>query len=191
MIKLKYGNTNTYFLNGLLVDTDMPDTLPAFYREIKRNGIALCDIKYLLATHYHPDHIGLAGRLTELGVKLIIVDKQVAYVHFADPVFERTPHLDYHPIKEEQAIIIGCGQSRDFLRGIGIDGCIITTESHSPDGIALITDEGNCFAGDLEPPAFIEGYEDNSPLRRDWERIKALNPQNAYFGHINEQRINK
>ena len=38
-IKLKYGNTNTFFIRGmsgnLLVDTDYAGTLPAFYRAIK------------------------------------------------------------------------------------------------------------------------------------------------------------
>ena len=53
--KLKYGNTNTYFIDGLLIDTDYAGTLPAFFREIKKNGIAVSDIKYILATHYHPD----------------------------------------------------------------------------------------------------------------------------------------
>jgi hypothetical protein len=39
--RLKYGNTNTYFVNGLLIDTDYAGTLPAFYRVIKEKGIAV------------------------------------------------------------------------------------------------------------------------------------------------------
>ena len=38
MIKVKYGNTNTFFIqgnnNGLLIDTDYAGTLPAFYKTI-------------------------------------------------------------------------------------------------------------------------------------------------------------
>ncbi len=34
-IKLKYSNTNTYFVNGLLIDTDYAGTLPLFFKEIK------------------------------------------------------------------------------------------------------------------------------------------------------------
>lgn len=70
--KLKYGNTNTYFINGLLIDTDYAGTLSAFYKEIKKNSIAVTDIKCILATHYHPDHIGLISELTELEIKLIL-----------------------------------------------------------------------------------------------------------------------
>ena len=40
MIRLRYGNTNTYLLTGsggsLLIDTDYAGTLPAFFREIKK-----------------------------------------------------------------------------------------------------------------------------------------------------------
>lgn len=54
MIKLKYGNTNTYFIQGnnggLLVDTDYAETLPAFYKALKQNGIRVNDIQYVMAT---------------------------------------------------------------------------------------------------------------------------------------------
>ena len=61
--KLRYGNTNTFFVQGtggaLLVDTDFAGTLPAFYRAIKEQGVGMREITHVLATHYHPDHIGL------------------------------------------------------------------------------------------------------------------------------------
>lgn len=51
MIKLRYGNTNTFLIpchNGfLLLDTDYAGTLPAFYKAIKQNGIKLSDIVYV------------------------------------------------------------------------------------------------------------------------------------------------
>ena len=63
MKKLKYGNTNTFFVQGesggLLFDTDYAGTLPAFYKAIKQHGIAVKEIEYVLASHYHPDHTGL------------------------------------------------------------------------------------------------------------------------------------
>ena len=51
MRKLKYGNTNTFFVSGssgnLLIDTDYAGTLPAFYKAIKINNIKV------LIRHYH------------------------------------------------------------------------------------------------------------------------------------------
>ena len=44
MLRLKYGNTNTYFLQGtcgsILIDTDYAGTMPAFYKELKKNNIS-------------------------------------------------------------------------------------------------------------------------------------------------------
>lgn len=187
MIKLRYGNTNTYFLNGLLIDTDMPDTLPSFFRELKKNGLSTGDIRYVLSTHYHPDHMGLNSALTELGITLLLPDRQKDFVHFSDAVFKRQKNLGYQPIHESDAAVITLGESRSFLAGLGIHGEILPTESHSPDGIALITDDGECFAGDLEPMQYIDAYEENTPLRSDWDRILCHHPKTVYFGHINCQ----
>lgn len=189
MIKLKYGNTTTYFINGLLIDTDMPGTLDLLFKELKRNNLQLCSIKYVLATHYHPDHMGLVSELISLGVKLLLIDCQKDYVNFSDQIFARQENLNYQPIETNDAIMISCSESRKFLAGLGIDGEIIQTQSHSADGIALITDDGNCFVGDLEPQSYAEGYEDNNQLKKDWEKIMEYNPKKIYFAHVNEQKI--
>lgn len=189
MIILRYGNTNTYFVDGLLVDTDMAGTIGGLFRELKRNGLELKDVKYVLATHYHPDHMGLISELASLGVKLLLVDKQKDFVHFSDPIFARQKGLRYEPVREMDAVVISCDESRQFLANLGICGEIIATESHSADGIALITDDGNCFVGDLEPLPFIDAYEDNPLLKKDWETILAHEPKNVYFGHVNSLKL--
>ena len=55
MIKLRYGNTNTFFFpgarGGLLVDTDWAGTLPRFFQAIKTAGLELGDISFVVATH--------------------------------------------------------------------------------------------------------------------------------------------
>ena len=64
IINVGYDSTNYYLLeleNGkLLIDSGFPGTLPKLSAELKRKGIAIIEIKYFLATHYHPDHAGLA-----------------------------------------------------------------------------------------------------------------------------------
>ena len=187
LTKLKYGNTNTYYINGLLIDTDYAGTLSAFYKEIKKNSIAIADIKYVLATHYHPAHIGLISELTEIGIKLLLLEHQTKYVHYADSIFHREPRLQYTPIDESAATIISCQESRSFLSGMGIQGEIIPTISHSDDGIAVILDDGNCCVGDLEPLEFIGAYENNQALQEDWKRILSYQPVTIHYGHANEK----
>lgn len=191
--KLKYGNTNTFFVRGiggnLLIDTDYAGTLPAFYRAIKEHNIKISDITYVLATHYHPDHIGLVSELVKQGVKLLVVNTQSEYIHFADEIFNRDKRFNYEPINIRSAIMIGIEDSREFLKNIGIEGEIISTASHSNDSISLILDNGICFVGDLEPMEYLDAYEENTALRDDWNLVMTYNPKIIYYSHANEKVI--
>ena len=186
MIRLKYGNTDTFFTQGnnggLLIDTDYAGTLNAFYKTIKAEGIRVSDIGYVLATHYHPDHMGLISELMKQGVRLLLADVQKDFVHYSDRIFARD-RLPYLPIDEESATVISCRAGREFLASIGISGEIIHTPSHSEDSIALILDDGDCFVGDLEPFENIEAYEDNTGMKKDWDRILSFRPKRVYYSH--------
>ncbi len=189
--KLRYGNTNTFLVQGengyLLVDTDYAGTMPAFYRAIKKNNIKVNDILYVLATHYHPDHIGLVSELMEQGVRLLVIDTQCSQIHYSDEIFSRDKRLIYKPIEEKDAIVISCQTSREFLNNIGIAGEIISTTSHSEDSISLILDNGICIVGDLEPIDYLDAYEENTNLKTDWELVMSYNPKHIYYAHANEK----
>ena len=188
MMRLRYGHTNTFLIpctsGYLLLDTDYAGTLPAFYRSIKQAGIKVSDIAYVLATHYHPDHMGLIPELMKQGVKLLLVDTQQDSVHFSDSIFARD-RIRFEPIDETKATVIRCAESREFLSGIGIGGVIIPTPSHSPNSISLVLDDGDCFVGDLEPRAYIDGYEKSGTLKEDWTRVMDFHPKRVFYAHAN------
>ena len=194
MDKLKYGNTNTFFVRGdqggLLIDTDYAGTLPAFYKAMKNADIRMTDINYVLATHYHPDHMGLVGKLVEQGIELLLVDIQKEAVHFSDKIFEKDK-LQYSKINENDATIITCAESRKFLSSIGISGEIIHTPSHSEDSISLILDDGSCFVGDLEPLEYLEAYDNNEELKNDWDLIMSYDPKTIFFAHTPEKTFQR
>lgn len=190
--KLKYGNTNTYFIRGLkgsiLLDTDYAGTLQMFYKEIKKNDISLKDITYILATHYHPDHMGLVGELVSMGVKFLVMDTQVPNLHFSDEIFSRDKTLRLLPsVPEDKAEVIACKDSRAFLAALGIDGEIVSTPSHSEDSITLVLDSGDCFVGDLEPMEYMDGYEESKALQSDWEKVMSFSPRVIHYGHAPER----
>ena len=191
MIRLKYGNTNTFYIpgksGGLLIDTDYAGTLQAFFRALKTNHLELDDISYVMPTHCHPDHVGLMGELQKLGVRLLLIDTQLATVHFPDEILGRDKHLRYVSIDENQATVIPCDESREFLRSIGIEGAIISTPSHSEDSVSVILDGGECFVGDLEPYEYLDGYDDNPQLENDWDLILSMKPKCILYAHANEK----
>ncbi len=193
MIKLRYGNTNTFYIpgagGGLLVDTDWAGTLPQFFKTLKAAGIESRAITTLLVTHYHPDHMGLAGQLQQLGVKLLIADIQRPFVHAPDEIFARDKRLAYRPVDESTAMGFSCAESRAVLKALGIDGEILHTPSHSEDSISLVLDDGSCLVGDLEPLAYLTGYDENQALKSDWEQILGRHPKRILYAHANEQSL--
>ncbi|MCR5060701.1 MAG: MBL fold metallo-hydrolase [Saccharofermentans sp.] len=193
--KLKYGNTNTFLIRGgegsVLVDTDYVGTMPMFYKAIKAQEITVKDINYVLATHYHPDHIGLVSELMEQGVKLLLMESQSGSVHFADGIFAREPRLGYKPIDERCATVLTFENSRRFLAELGIDGEIISTPGHSPDSVSVVLDNGVCLVGDMEPYEHLSAYESWTDeylvLKKDWKRILGFSPRTVFYSHANER----
>ena len=191
--RIKYGNTNTFLIRGtkgsLLVDTDYAGTLPAFYKAIKELGIKVSDISYVLATHYHPDHIGLVSELADQGVKLVVMESQTDFIHYSDPIFAREPHLKYRPIDERNALILKFDEAPSFLDSLGINGNIGRTLSHSEDSIYVSLSDGTFILGDLEPLEYLEAYKDNQLLKTDWDNILKQDPKLLLYAHANEKRL--
>ena len=192
-IKLRYGNTNTFLVPGnggyLLVDTDYAGTLPAFYKALKIAGVQMKDIAFVLATHYHPDHMGLIPELMKQGVSLLLMDTQTEDVHYSDQIFAREKAMHFVPIDETEATVISCRNSRAFLAGIGIAGEIVSTPSHSRDSVSLILDDGDCLVGDLEPMEYLSAYADNPALKADWDTVMSFYPKRILYSHVNEKAL--
>ena len=192
MIKLlKYGNTNCYYIEGkngsVLLDTDWAGTLQLFYSKIKELNIKSID--YLLITHYHPDHMGIAQDIVEnMNAKLLVVDVQQDYIHSSDKIFENDKNIRFKPIITKP-IIIYCEQSRKFLNELGIDGEIIYTPGHSDDSISLILDKGIAFVGDLYDLNSAAAFNDEK-ITDSWERILSHNISKICYGH-HEQMLDK
>ena len=192
---LKYGNTSTFLIRGtkanLLIDTDYAGTLPAFYKAIKDIGIKVSDIDYVMATHYHPDHIGLVSELMEQGVKLVILGSQVPYVHYSDRIFEREPHLNYKPIDESKAYVISDEDARSFFENeIGFQGDILGITSHGEGSVVIVLDQiETIIAGDLEPYEYMDAYEEGSPYRNDWDKILSRSPKRICYAHSGSRDI--
>ena len=189
---LKYGNTNTYYVKGddvgVLVDTDWAGTLPAFFKEIKRQGISIDSIKYLLVTHYHPDHMGITAELMELGVQLVVMDIQQEYIHFSDSIFAKDKRVSFKPIEQEKTLIISCEESRGFLAQLGIQGEIISTPGHSDDSISLLLDEGIAIVGDLYPLGAAQAFQDEV-INNSWNKILSYNVKKVFYGHAKEGNV--
>jgi glyoxylase-like metal-dependent hydrolase (beta-lactamase superfamily II) len=180
IVNVGYKSTNYYVLADksprLLIDAGWPGTLPQFQSVCKRAGVELASIPYVLATHFHPDHAGLVQDLKRLGVKLILLETQVAAV----PLLRKQvkPTDGYIDITLNDNIALKIADSRAFLATIGIDGQIVSTPGHSDDSVTLLLDDGSAFTGDLTAPQMA-----NEVAQASWDRLRELGAKTIYPGH--------
>lgn len=185
--ELKYSNTNTYLYKGkkssLLFDTGWAGTFPAFCKALGEKKQRLQDIDFLIISHFHPDHMGIAQEIANAGVTILIADVQREYIHCPDHIFQKENNTSFIPIDDTAVKIISLSQSRAFLKDIGIEGELFHTPGHSDDSISLWLDkERALFVGDLNPLYELEMHK-GTAIFESWERLLKLKPKQVYYGH--------
>lgn len=80
-----YDSTNYYLApledhQYLLIDCGWPGTLPKLKNRFKQYGIEPDAVKYLIITHFHPDHSGIAEDLRRIGCTVVLEETQLLFV---------------------------------------------------------------------------------------------------------------
>ena len=192
--ELKYSNTNTYLIVGertkILFDTGWAGTFPAFCQSMGELGIPVQDIDYILISHFHPDHMGIAQDIADLGATIVIADVQQAYVHAADEVLMRDAKASFRPIDDDAVQVLPVAESRGWLHGLGIEGEILHTPGHSDDSISLMLDSGELFVGDLNPLYELDLHR-GTTIGESWDKLFALKPTKVYYGHAKSAEVER
>ncbi|MFB3766643.1 MAG: MBL fold metallo-hydrolase [Methanotrichaceae archaeon] len=183
ILNVGYSSANYYLIGRntlrLLIDVGWPGTLSKLRNNLKRKRLQIKDIKYLLATHYHPDHAGLAQEIKLRGVQLIVLENQLSFIPKLRTYMK--PSNPYIEITLDDNLNLRSKDSRKFLQGLDIDGEIIPTPGHSDDSISLVLDEGLAFTGDLPGPNW--GADPKHQVDQSWQRLSSLNVRTIYPGH--------
>jgi len=145
-------------------------------------GIPVQKISYILISHFHPDHMGIAAEIAKLGPRIAVPDVQKDFIHAADPVFAKTPTVGFVPIRDEKVRWISLEESAAFLAELGLRGRILHTPGHSEDSISLWLEEGALFVGDLNPLYELELHR-GTRIGESWETLLSLKPKTVYYGH--------
>ena len=140
----------------------------------------MADISYFLTTHYHPDHAGLAQELKNTGLKLIVLENQVAALPTLKSYMK--PQNNYVDIDPSDNVLLNFDDSRAFLLRLGLQGEIIPTPGHSDDSVTLILDEGAAFTGDLTHPLLLSD-DMTDAAHQSWAKIRSFSVKRVYPGH--------
>jgi glyoxylase-like metal-dependent hydrolase (beta-lactamase superfamily II) len=184
VVNVGYRSTNFWVVSvgtsRLMVDLGWPGTMGQLRAELQRKDVPLHEIRYGVATHYHPDHAGLAQEIKQAGVPLLVVDLQLEAI----PAMKQwmKPEDGYVEITMHDNVVTSCGDSRSLLAGIGFDGELVHTPGHSDDSVSLLLDDGSAFTGDLTLP-MLATEEDRAVVDASWRRLHGLGASRVYPGH--------
>ncbi len=211
--RIDLGITKNYLVpcNGgyLLIDTGYKDDYKKFIRAIKKTGIPVEKIRYILLTHHHDDHAGFAAELRAKTAAAIITHRKSlaplekgesentmrpvnARVKYVFKVFELFHGgFTFPPVTAGGRDLIVNGDDNLVLRRIGVNGRILYTPGHTADSISVLLDDGTAFVGDLAMnfmnftgieyrPIFIENISD---VFSSWKKIVDAGAGRIYPAH--------
>ena len=184
IVNVGYRSTNFWVVsagrNRLLVDLGWPGKAAALFANLERMGVPLSEIRYGLATHYHIDHAGAAQDLKNKGIPLLVMQEQVDAIPLMKQFIK--PADNYTEIRTHDKVVIPTGESRAFLKRVGIEGEILHTPGHSDDSVTLVLDIGCAFTGDLTMESMV-ATEDPAVVARSWQMLRDRRVSTIYPGH--------
>ncbi|MDD4120675.1 MAG: MBL fold metallo-hydrolase [Clostridia bacterium] len=183
----------------VLLDAGYTTDYPTFLKKIEKAGVKIEDIKYLVLTHVHNDHIGYMKDLLENTSIVPILHEEAEgrllegknrlgdcsgflsrCLSFLSKVSGKSGET-WEPITLDDRKVYA-NKDNDYLKKQGFPLTIVELPGHTPDNIGLLTDEGSLFSGDMTINGFparhrktflIENLEE---YKTSWKKIIDLNP---------------
>jgi len=202
IIQVKMGPSNAYLIPSregyILVDAGVKEKEETLKKALEINGAQLADIKLIIVTHVHYDHVGSLSALKYLTNAPVMVH-QKAYELLASGKSnfpKRTMTLSKITSKIANTFMSGAftGVEADILVDdiydlsiLGIDGKVIYTPGHTIGSICVLLNDKHLFCGDtffnVGNSVYPPFANDEEELIKSWIKIKEKNPKLFYPGH--------
>ncbi len=196
-----------YVLRGdgvVAIDAGPRGKAEEFARRLARAGLRPTDVRLIVLTHGHWDHVGSARDLKTLtGAKLAMHEADRACLERSlillphattmwGKVFGGILRLSLPTIRIPAATVdVILGDEPFSLREYGLPGCILHTPGHSAGSVSILLDGGEAFVGDLAmsgPPLRLTPglpilADDMAVVIRSWRRLLEAGARTIYPAH--------
>jgi glyoxylase-like metal-dependent hydrolase (beta-lactamase superfamily II) len=207
-LRIHFGIVNAYLVpveaGYALIDTGDPGLTFLLFQALDRHKISLDQLKLIILTHIHYDHIGgLWAVQARSGAPVMVhqaeaADLAAGRVVIPPGVYPSTRLLSRlgrwlsrfcrfpgyqaeHVVSEEEMPL------HDF----GLNGSVLHTPGHSPGSISILLDNGDAFVGDLCPNLFPRKLWSHFPpyaydiatVYESWDKLLSRPIKLLYPGH--------
>ncbi len=184
LVNVGYKSVNCYALEiskgYLLIDVGMPGTFGELLSVLKRKSVPLEKIRFLVVTHFHPDHCGIAQELKSAGVTLLLGDIQERRLAEANRALAKFP--GYLEISDTGNMVVATDDRTAWKAATGIDGVLLHTPGHSADSVTVVIDGVGAFVGDLRPPEAYIGQA-AALATASWQKIRGAGARKVFPAH--------
>ena len=197
------GMANAYLIEGddglTLIDAGFPNKQVAVFEAIRGLGRSADQLKHLIFTHGHPDHIGSAAAIVEeTGARTYMHPLDIAMAESGGPFRPMTPapgllrqvmcRLFFHPDERLEPVAIDQPLTDGEILPIAGGIEVIHVPGHCAGQVALLwSPERMLFAGDvcmnLMGLADPVGFENLDEGRASQRKLASLSFDAAGFGH--------
>lgn len=207
IVPMNLGNTNCFVLKDkgtILIDAGGPKQAKKFMKELERASIKPEEIKLILITHGHFDHIGSAQEIQAMtGAKIAMheLDKEnlekgqvqfppgvTGWGRFIMSILNLLKSMIRFPSCPVDIVLLDQEMS---LEEYGIPGRVIPTPGHSAGSVTVLLDTGDAFVGDMAmnglPMRLGPGLPifavDLPKLKESWRALLDRGVKTIYLSH--------
>jgi hydroxyacylglutathione hydrolase len=179
------NNSNSFFIGGevpVIIDPGHQHLVKNLIKLMEKDGNRFEDVRLLIATHGHPDHLEAIQTFARGGVQVAIHEDEWKFLQEVGGQFYRAMGMEMPELKisfflKEGELKLG---SKTFQ--------VIHTPGHSPGSISLYWPEKKAlFTGDVVFPMGVGRTDfpggDGGLLRDSIERLSQLDAEYLLSGH--------
>ncbi|HPF43578.1 MAG TPA: MBL fold metallo-hydrolase [Syntrophomonadaceae bacterium] len=203
--KMVLGITNSYLLTGdhgyIMVDTGIRNQQERFLSGLKYHHIKAEQIRLIIITHGHFDHVGSLAAIKGLCRNCQVMIHPYEAPRISEPRVAippgtnlegkiissigrvSRPILKFEPVKPEILF-----KEEITLREYGIEGKVIHTPGHTAGSLTVLLDDGQAIVGDLavnftRSRPFPPFAEEPSVIYSSWKRLCEAGATTIYPAH--------